>query len=164
MLELDPTDITYTFAPLALIAAIVPLLGIINASLPTMRPALEEIFGPKWNFGSTGGSSGRRRWYKYHSKDARHVSGTEESNDQRRNSDTEFPLVTIGGTLNLRPAPDVLQSLRSESMLTIGINSEGTEYGAEPPSRHGRIKVTRDWEVSSAHSEQEVRNAANVSA
>ncbi|KAH8788357.1 hypothetical protein F5883DRAFT_635253 [Diaporthe sp. PMI_573] len=98
MLELDPTDITYTFAPLALIAAIVPLLGIINASLPTMRPALEEIFGPKWKFGSSGGSSGRRRWYKYHSRDARHASGTEESNNQRRNSDTEFPLVTIGGT------------------------------------------------------------------
>jgi hypothetical protein len=112
MLDLDPADITYTFAPLALIAAIVPLLGIINASLPTMRPALEEIFGPKLKFGSSGDSSGgRRRWYKYHSKDAKHPShpsGTEESNNQRRNSDTEFPLVTIGGTLNSHTAPEAL--------------------------------------------------------
>lgn len=102
MLELDPTDITYTFAPLALIAAIVPLLGIINASLPTMRPALERIFGPRWRFGSSGGSSGRRRWYKYNnSREPRHQSGTEENNNQRRDSETEFPLVTIGGTLTL---------------------------------------------------------------
>ncbi|POS69299.1 hypothetical protein DHEL01_v212308 [Diaporthe helianthi] len=96
MLELDPTDITYTFAPLALIAAIVPLLGIINASLPTLRPALEKMFGPKLSFGDSGGNSERRRWYKYHSRDAKNVSGTEESNKRRRNSDTEFPLVTIG--------------------------------------------------------------------
>lgn len=120
MLELDPTDITYTFAPLALIAAIVPLLGIINASLPTMRPALEEIFGPKWKFGSGGGSSGRRRWYKYHSRDARHISGTEESNNQRRNSDTEFPLVTIGGTVTSHATPEALQFFESELMLTSG--------------------------------------------
>lgn len=99
MLELDPTDITYTFAPLALIAAIVPLLGIINASLPTMRPALERIFGPKWRFGNSGGTSGRRRWYKYNSRDPRHLSGTEENNNQIGDSEAEFPLVTIGGKL-----------------------------------------------------------------
>lgn len=136
MLELDPTDITYTFAPLALIAAIVPLLGIINASLPTLRPALEKMFGPKLSFGDSGGNSERRRWYKYHSRDAKNVSGTEESNKRRRNSDTEFPLVTIGGT----------------------------EYGAEPQARRGRVKVTRDWDVCSIHSDQEERNAADVSA
>lgn len=100
MLELDPADITYTFAPLALIAAIVPLLGIINASLPTMRPAFERIFGPRWRFGSSGGSSGRRRWYKYNSRDPRHHSATEENNIPR-DSEAEFPLVTIGGTLSL---------------------------------------------------------------
>ncbi|KAG8165136.1 hypothetical protein KVR01_005411 [Diaporthe batatas] len=136
MLELDPTDITYTFAPLALIAAIVPLLGIINASLPTMRPALEEIFGPKLNIGSGGSSSGRRPWYKYHSRDARHVSGMEESNNQRRNSDTEFPLVTIGGT----------------------------EYGAEPQARQVRMKVASDWDVCSIHSDKERRSVADAGA
>lgn len=114
MLELDPTDITYTFAPLALIAAIVPLLGIINASLPTMRPALERIFGPRWRFGSSGGSSGRRRWYKYNSREPRHQSGTEENNNERRDSETEFPLVTIGGTLTLL----LLQQVESTLMLT----------------------------------------------
>ncbi|KAG6362866.1 hypothetical protein INS49_007961 [Diaporthe citri] len=134
MLELDPTDITYTFAPLALIAAIVPLLGIINASLPTMRPALERIFGPKWRFGSSGGSSGRRRWYKYNSRDPRHLSGTEENNNQRRDSETE--LVTIGGTV----------------------------YDPRAQARPGRIQVTRDWDVSSAHSSREGDKGANVGA
>lgn len=136
MLELDPTDITYTFAPLALIAAIVPLLGIINASLPTMRPALERIFGPKWRFGSSGGSSGRRRWYKYNSRDPRHQSGTEENNNQRRDSVSEFPLVTIGGTV----------------------------YDTSAQARPGRIQVTRDWDVSSAHSAQEGGKAADADA
>ncbi|KAL2285552.1 hypothetical protein FJTKL_08193 [Diaporthe vaccinii] len=136
MLELDPTDITYTFAPLALIAAIVPLLGIINASLPTMRPALERIFGPKWRFGSSGGSSGRRRWYKYNSRDPRHQSGTEENNNQRRDSVSEYPLVTIGGTV----------------------------YDTSAQARPGRIQVTRDWDVSSAHSGQEGGKAADADA
>lgn len=101
MLALDANDITYSFAPLALIAAIVPLLGIINACLPTMRPALEKLLGIKLRIGTGGGSSGRRRWYKYYSRDHRQLSGTEENNNQRRDSETEFPLVTIGGTVNL---------------------------------------------------------------
>ena len=114
MLELDSADITYTFAPLALIAAIVPLLGIINASLPTMRPALERIFGPKWRLGS----SGIRRWYKYPPRDPRNFSGTEDNSNQRTDSETEFPLVTIGGTLDFNPTSR--RSIARSSMLTSG--------------------------------------------
>lgn len=155
MLELDPTDITYTFAPLALIAAIVPLLGIINASLPTMRPALERMFGPSWRFGSSGGSSGRRRWYKYNASKPRNLSGTEENNNHRRESETEFPLVTIGGTLTLAP---YCQSSDADERSHIG-----TVYPVAAQARPGRIQVTRDWDVSSAHSVQDGVKAANVS-
>ncbi|KAJ0120563.1 hypothetical protein J7T55_015292 [Diaporthe amygdali] len=133
MLALDANDITYSFAPLALIAAIVPLLGIINACLPTMRPALEKLLGIKLRIGTGGGSSGRRRWYKYYSRDHRQLSGTEENNNQRRDSETEFPLVTIGGTV----------------------------YPTKSKARQGRIQVTTDWDVSSTHSGREGGNDAN---
>lgn len=72
MLKLDQNDVT----PLALIGAIVPLVGFIHACLPTMRPALEKIFGPRWRCGSSSNSNGSRRWYKHYSRDPRHLSGT----------------------------------------------------------------------------------------
>ncbi|KAI1500377.1 hypothetical protein F5X99DRAFT_410078 [Biscogniauxia marginata] len=42
--NLDLSDITYTFSEIALLSSLVPLLGIINASLPTMAPAFRNTF------------------------------------------------------------------------------------------------------------------------
>ncbi|KAI0853708.1 hypothetical protein F5Y00DRAFT_257012 [Daldinia vernicosa] len=43
MLEMDPLDRTYSISQIALFSAIVPLLGIINASMPIIPPALRKI-------------------------------------------------------------------------------------------------------------------------
>ena len=40
MNELDNNDATYSYAKMAVFSSIVPLLGIINACLPIIRPAL----------------------------------------------------------------------------------------------------------------------------
>jgi len=45
MNELDNNDATYSYAKMAVFSSIVPLLGIINANLPIMRPAFRAIFG-----------------------------------------------------------------------------------------------------------------------
>ncbi|KAI1084317.1 hypothetical protein F5B20DRAFT_290990 [Whalleya microplaca] len=44
MLDLDPNDRTYSISQIALLSAIVPLLGIVNASMPIIPPALRKIF------------------------------------------------------------------------------------------------------------------------
>ncbi|KAL7625749.1 hypothetical protein AAE478_004972 [Parahypoxylon ruwenzoriense] len=44
MLELDYSDSTFSISRMALLSAAVPLLGIINASLPVMVPAFRRVF------------------------------------------------------------------------------------------------------------------------
>lgn len=44
MLEIDPNDRTHSISQIALLSAIVPLLGIINASMPIIPPALRKMF------------------------------------------------------------------------------------------------------------------------
>ncbi|KAI8945997.1 hypothetical protein F4801DRAFT_94977 [Xylaria longipes] len=42
--QLDPADITYTVSKIALLSSLVPLLGIINASLPLSGPVFQRVF------------------------------------------------------------------------------------------------------------------------
>ncbi|KAI1124380.1 hypothetical protein F5Y10DRAFT_30950 [Nemania abortiva] len=44
-LALDPLDITFSIWQAGVLSAIVPLLGIVNANLPVMQPALKKCFG-----------------------------------------------------------------------------------------------------------------------
>lgn len=44
MLELDDEDLTYALGTIAVLASIVPLLGIINANLPVLPPAFKKVF------------------------------------------------------------------------------------------------------------------------
>ncbi|KAI0521824.1 hypothetical protein F5B22DRAFT_634246 [Xylaria bambusicola] len=42
----DPNDLTFTVWPQGIFSAVVPLLGIVNANLPVIQPALKRVFGP----------------------------------------------------------------------------------------------------------------------
>lgn len=44
MLVLNPMDVTWSGKEMAVLSAIVPLLGIVNANLPVMAPAFNKIF------------------------------------------------------------------------------------------------------------------------
>lgn len=44
MNALDLSDATYNLAQIGIFSAIVPLLGIINANLPVITPAMKKLF------------------------------------------------------------------------------------------------------------------------
>lgn len=44
-MELDVSDPTYIFSTIGLLSSLVPLLGIVNASLPVLAPALKKLLG-----------------------------------------------------------------------------------------------------------------------
>lgn len=55
--EWDTEDLTYTVRPLAIYSILEPALGIVNACLPTIKPALTIIAGPSGlNWIGTSGS------------------------------------------------------------------------------------------------------------
>lgn len=90
--DMDLTDATWSLSNMALFAALVPLLGIFNANMPTTPPALQKIF--KSNaFGtqkhSSGGDSSGKSWSR----------GKQESStfgaDFERLSDRDVPLVKV---------------------------------------------------------------------
>ncbi|PVH93236.1 hypothetical protein DM02DRAFT_541962, partial [Periconia macrospinosa] len=93
--ELDLTDPTYGLTSMALFAALVPLLGIINANIPTIPPALHYIF--KSNiFGTTQQTSGTATttpptWSTKKGKTSRFDT------DFERLSDPDIPLVNVPG-------------------------------------------------------------------
>lgn len=48
----DLTDLTYTETPGAIYSVLEPTLGVVNACLPTIKPAINKILGPgtlKWS-------------------------------------------------------------------------------------------------------------------
>jgi hypothetical protein len=96
MNELDNNDATYSYAKMAVFSSIVPLLGIINACLPIMRPAFRTIFGtpalesvgPK-SYG-TGHSSQSQSWIRKRTT----ITRTDGSQFERL-EEPEFPLVEV---------------------------------------------------------------------
>ncbi|RYO82163.1 hypothetical protein DL764_009648 [Monosporascus ibericus] len=84
MLEIDTTDPTFSISRIALLSAVVPLLGIVNANLPITAPAMKVVF-KSWPLYSTMKSS-----IKTTSGSGRHFE---------RLNEPEFPLVKVNGSL-----------------------------------------------------------------
>ncbi|KAI1095499.1 hypothetical protein F5B19DRAFT_439749 [Rostrohypoxylon terebratum] len=81
MLQIDPNDRTHSISQIALLSAIVPLLGIINASMPIIPPALRKVF--KTSFLTT----------------TLKKMGSTKSSDRHfeRLPESEYPLVNVSG-------------------------------------------------------------------
>lgn len=90
MLELDNTDPTYSASQMALLSAIVPLLGIINANLPILPPAFKRVFN----------SSALSTTFKKTSQTGSSSQGFSSTRSRQfeRLAEPEMPLVHINHT------------------------------------------------------------------
>ncbi|CAI6333725.1 unnamed protein product [Periconia digitata] len=120
--EIDFTDMTYSLVNQAIFTAMVPLLGIISANIPTIPPALQRMFKSQvfatqkgistdnssrpWSTKKTGGSRGGSRF----------------DTDFERLSDHDVPLVNI-------------QAANADPNLNEG---------------KSQIQVTTDWHIQSS--------------
>ncbi|KAI0003426.1 hypothetical protein F4779DRAFT_602043 [Xylariaceae sp. FL0662B] len=113
MLEIDNNDRTYSISQIALLSAIVPLLGIINASMPIMPPALRRIFN------SSLLTSTLRK--------SVNTKSSERNGHFERLSEPEYPLVNVKGTRG---------PLTSESGDQIRVTTDWEVYSTEASDRY----------------------------
>ncbi|KAH7320743.1 hypothetical protein B0I35DRAFT_199223 [Stachybotrys elegans] len=97
----DLTDLTYTVVPGAIWSCLEPTLGVVNACLPTMMPAIHKLFGPgAFGFtrrGTSNGISGKSSsGLASHSHERRTtISGKENTHRDFERLDDEYPLTSI---------------------------------------------------------------------
>lgn len=114
----DLNDLTYTVTPGAIYSVLEPTLGIVNACLPTMKPAIKRVFHTKaFDQSSTSADT----------------SGSQNS----KNSTWKTPYLT--GT-----ATHTFQPLDEDVPLT---NIQGGLFQDSVPINGNQISVTREWIV-----------------
>ncbi|KAI1177724.1 hypothetical protein F4777DRAFT_576802 [Nemania sp. FL0916] len=91
----DLADVTYTIVPQGVLSALVPLLGIVNANLPVMQPALKKIFGRVGMFMSVKQASSTSR------------SGASRKHEFERLGDSNSNAITL---TNINTSRDPYQS------------------------------------------------------
>ncbi|KAI0394645.1 hypothetical protein F5Y17DRAFT_426905 [Xylariaceae sp. FL0594] len=132
--EVDARDLTYTLWRQGVLSGVVPLLGIVNANLPVMQPALKKTFGPL------------RMLSTIH-----HHGGSKANNNNKRSDGAsssggaalEFDniLSSSSGRRFRRLPEDAI------GLTTIGGGNNTGNITHETDS--GVIRVTTDWEVHS---------------
>ncbi|CAI6019504.1 unnamed protein product [Clonostachys chloroleuca] len=126
----DLTDLTYTVVPIAIWSALEPALGVVNACLPTMMPALTYMFGPGiFGFSRSGNSEG--------------LSGKSKEALPSHESRGNF-------SNNRKPVNRDFERLEDEFPLTdihVDSSSNFTNHSG------GGITVTRKWELKEGRSE-----------
>ncbi|KAI9148431.1 Satratoxin biosynthesis SC4 cluster protein [Paramyrothecium foliicola] len=125
----DLTDMTYTVTPGAIYSILEPTLGVVNASLPTVKPALASIVGRK-SFNST--------------QQATVGSGSSIVTPSRRQQKRASDLLTSYNHDFVKLTDDIpLSDLQLE------------HEGSIPTEMRNRITVTRRWNINYTSSEGE---------
>ncbi|KAJ5175934.1 uncharacterized protein N7482_001811 [Penicillium canariense] len=125
--DLDPEDPTYSSARKSLLSSIIPLLGIIVASLPMLPPAVERIFGTSIFSSTVDGSSGGPVSPRYWKTTI--LSGTQME-------ETEIPLVTV-------TMPPMAKKLSELAHGQIKITSDWEIHSARNSARLARYSLGR---------------------
>ena len=131
ILEIDASDETYSLPLFGIFAALEPLLGIINACLPVLPPALKKF----WNnsaFASNPSSKSFPGYFKGSSwrppPDRMNHGGSERF---QRIDDLEYPLVEV---------PQRTHRAKASSSSMPG----------SPISNQREIRVTKGWRIDSS--------------
>lgn len=94
----DLTDLTYTETPGAIYSVLEPTLGVVNACLPTIKPAINKLLGPdalNWSRHDpeSKGSSNKTPLQKRNRKHGGSIKGNITRDFERL--DDEFPLSDV---------------------------------------------------------------------
>lgn len=149
----DTTDVVYSSTRGVYWTTLEPTLGVVNACLPVMRPALRKIFNKElsiWSKFHGTQVSPERRWFHGSARSASQKGGPEK-NHFRRLSDPNYLLTD-------------LEASQKPSATTFDIVSLNT---ADAPQKRfdealsgDGIKVTRSWNVHAAmeNGDQNIRD------
>lgn len=134
IVDLDYSNTTKSFASVGLLAILEPLLGIVNACLPVMRPVLQKF--SKTNLlsrtGKNTNASGRASGHKVFTVG----SGSGQGNYFRRLGEGSYPLKGMNSEAT------------SSRPLNYGDSTSG--LAEEEVDNAKRIYVRREWDVKTA--------------
>lgn len=139
---LDLTDVTSSCAPLALWTVLEPTLGVVNACLPVMRPALQKIFGSDailWTLLSTRSSESK-------SSKGSKLLGSSFKGDNMVDAGRENDFQRLYDDRHtLAEQKNIVQAERIEK----GSRGGGTGRMKQGSTAMGVIEVTNGWDVDS---------------
>ena len=128
----DLTDLTYTVTPGACWSTLEPILGVVNACMPAMRPVLRKLFNRDVFSGSDPSHRQppvHRRWLQPHTRSSSQHSSPSDRMAFWRPSDPRNPSVGLR-SLKIHLADS------DGSMVSVAAKPEGNN-----------IQVTRSWSV-----------------
>lgn len=122
LLNWDLADMTYTVTPGAIYSILEPTLGVVNACLPTIKPAINKMVGAStWNWTTRGYSSNNKKASSAASKDRKIPSAV---NREFVRLDDDIPLTSV---------------------------QAGNQSNVNVEEGGNTITVTRAWEVDNAY-------------
>lgn len=135
----DLTDMTYTVTPGAIYSVVEPTLGVVNACLPTIKPAIHKIIGRQ----SAPGTGSNTKDSHMHSSGSRNLRPSQN------------PSKGPYGNGHMQYArPGGFERLEDDITL-VNISSEPLVYPRAHPDNmnelnaNGHITVSREWAVRS---------------
>lgn len=136
------TDLTYTVTPGAYWTTLEPTLGVVNACLPVMRPALRKIFNMEFSMWSKFHGtqvSTERGWFHGSARSSSHKGGSEK-NHFRRLSAPKFVLTDLEAS---KPSATTFDMVSFST-------ADAPQKRFDEALSGDVIKVTRSWNVHAA--------------
>lgn len=139
----DLADMTFTVTEAAYWSVLEPTLGVVNACLPVMRPALRKLFHKDmftWSKVYGTQSTARRQWFQGRTRPSRDKDGLEENRFHRLNN-PEYLLTDLAVGQKLSPS--------SSDIIRVSA-ADAAQDKFDKAFSGNSIKVTRSWNVHTA--------------